>query len=155
MPRLVIVMDTDLPPEIVREALIDFSPRRPELWPGIKESMYEVVELGDTWAIVREGTGGPVWSRERYDWSEPGRVVWTVVESGFSRPGDFIAADISPRSGGGSRIELDWNRHGTHFTAKVIVGLIALLRGLPVKRSFQAGLKAIAAQVVTGGLKVG
>ena len=151
MARRIIVIESDLPPELVRAALIDFSPRRPELWPGINASMYEVVEIGDTWAVVREGTGGPVWSRERYDWSSPDRVVWTVVESGFSRPGDFVAASIYDRAGGGSRIELDWQRNGTHLMAKVIVGVISLLRGFPVKRSFEMGLRAIAAARLAAG----
>ena len=154
MARLLIIINSDLPPEQVREALIDFSPRRPELWPGINASMYEVVELGDTWAVVREGTVGAVWSVERYDWSSPNRVVWTVQESGFSRPGDYVAASILSRAGGGSRIELEWEKHGTHLTSRLIVGLIALLRGFPVKRSFQVGLRAIAASMVSGATGV-
>jgi len=146
------VIESSLPPEVVRAALIDFSPRRVELWPGLRADMYEVVEIGDTWAVVREGTGGPVWSRERYDWSSPDRVVWTVEESGFGRPGDFVAAAISGRDDGGSRIELDWQRNGTHLMARVIVGVISLLRGFPVKRSFEAGLRAIAAARVLSGV---
>ena len=152
MARAIIVIESSLPAEVVRAALIDFSPERPTLWPGINPGFYEVFEIGDTWAIVREGTGGPVWSRERYDWSDPSRVVWTVVESGFSRPGDYVAASIAGREGGGSRIELEWEKHGTHLVARLIVGLIALMRGFPVKRSFEMGLRAIAAARVLSGV---
>ncbi len=153
MSRVIIVIDTDLPAEAVHAALIDFSPRRPELWPSITPSTYEVYEIGDTWAEIREGSGdGSSWARQRYDWSQPGRVIWTVVESGYAMPGDFTAADISERDGGGSRIRLEWQRRGTHLTAKLMVGMIALMRGLPVKRSFEAGLKAIAAARLLSGV---
>jgi hypothetical protein len=38
--------------------------------------------VADTWADIREGYRGPIWWRERYDWSVPDTIKWTAVESG-------------------------------------------------------------------------
>jgi hypothetical protein len=35
-------------PDAIRAALLDFSERRPELWPGLPADQYEVYEVGDT-----------------------------------------------------------------------------------------------------------
>ena len=63
-------------------ALTDFSLERPETWPTLDPAKYEAIELGDTWATVCEGGRRPsIWARERYDWSDPTKVTWTVQES--------------------------------------------------------------------------
>ena len=38
-------VETAVEPARVRAALLDFSPRRPEIWPGITPSLYEVYEV--------------------------------------------------------------------------------------------------------------
>jgi hypothetical protein len=80
-------MRTSLAPEHLMGAMLDFTERRPDLWPGLAPKFYQVYEVGDTFAVIREGTAGPpfsVWARERYDWSTPWRVSWTVEESNLS-----------------------------------------------------------------------
>ncbi len=145
MAHLEFDIESNVAPERILAALVDFSERRPDLWPGLNPKEYRVYEVGDTWADVREGNGGPIWARERYDWSRPGNVTWTVQESGFSRPADFVSADVAPRNGGGSRVHVVWERHATTLPARAIVLLIRLLRGMPVRRSIAAGLDRIAA----------
>jgi hypothetical protein len=58
-------------PEGVVEALTDFSPRRPELWPAIDPKVYHVHELSESFALVTEGTDvmGGVWATELYEWA--------------------------------------------------------------------------------------
>ncbi len=142
MARVEFDIATEVPPEKIIGALTDFTERRPELWPGLKAKEYRVYELGETSAVVREGNGGQVWARERYDWSTPGVVRWEVVESGFCAPGGFVEVKIDP-SGGGSRIHVTWERQPTTFAARLIVGLIVLTRGAPVKSSIKKGLDRI------------
>jgi hypothetical protein len=149
MARLELDIDTDVAAERVLSALTDFSDRRPDLWPGLKLEEYEVYDVGDTWAEVREGSGGAIWARERYDWSRPGNVTWTVQESGFSQAGDFVSVQVEPRSGGGSRVHVLWSRRGKNLLGRVTVALIVLLRGGPVKGSIMAGLKRIQAESAT------
>jgi hypothetical protein len=145
IPRVEIELESRAPPERVIAGLTDFTERRPELWPGLNARMYRVYEVGDMWADVREGNNDKIWARERYDWSTPGTVGWTVQASSFSATGDFVEAVISERAGGGSRIHVTWSRHGKTLVAKAMVALIVLSRGFPVKQSVMAGLRRIEA----------
>jgi hypothetical protein len=133
-------LESSLPPERIIEGLTDFSLRRPDIWPGLKRNLYEVYEIGDTWAIVKEGSGGSIWARERYEWATPGTVTWTVEESGFCSPGSFVSAEVTPREGGGSRIHVTWERTPTTFSARLLLPMIVLTRGAPVKSSIKKGL---------------
>jgi hypothetical protein len=149
MARLEFDMGSDLPPERIIAALTDFTPRRPDIWPGLKRELYEVYEIGETSALVKEGSGGSIWAKERYDWSRPGVVRWEVLESGFCSPGSFAQAEIVPRDGGGSRIHVTWDRRATRFGMRLLLGLIVLTRGAPVRSSIRKGLARIAAQPAT------
>ena len=145
MPAPVIFdVETSLSPETVRTALLDFTDRRPQLWPGLSEKLYKVYSVGPTEAEIQEGTASPgmeVWARERYDWSKPGVVRWTVVHSNFSAPGSYVQATFHDRPGGGARITIEWNRTGSNFKGRLMVGLIRLIRAQPVKASFEMALR--------------
>ena len=145
MPRIEVDVESSASPERVIAGLTNFTERRPELWPGLNPKKYRVYEVGDTWADVQEGNNDMIWARERYDWSTPGTVRWTVQESSFSTTGDFVEAVVSAKSAGGSRIHVTWSRHGKTLVAKAMLALIALSRGLPVKQSVMAGLRRIEA----------
>jgi hypothetical protein len=141
-------VDTTLPPERVRAALIDFSDRRPDIWPGIDRSLYEVYEVGETTADIKEGTrmpGTTIWAREHYDWSEPDTVRWTVVESNFSAPGSRVIATLHPAEGGGTRIHVDWKRSPTSFVGRVAMILIVATRGRPIGASIEKALRRLEA----------
>ena len=143
MPRVDLDVETRVPPERVQAALLDFSERRPELWPGITPSLYHVYEVGETSAEIKEGTkmpGGAFWARERYDWSTPGLVTWTVRESNFCAPGSYVSAAISQRGDGGSLIHITWNRTPTTFGGRVATKLIAMTKGRPVAASFRKAM---------------
>jgi len=142
--RIEFDLRTEALPEAVRAALLDFSERRPERWPGLPRDQYAVYEVGDTWAEIREGYRGPIWVRERYDWSEPGRIVFTAVDSGFAMPGSHVVVEIEPAEGGGSTVHVTWVRTGKGWFGKVFVGLMALARGYAVRRSIQSELDRVA-----------
>lgn len=146
MARLQFDIDTDVPPERILAALTDFTENRPNLWPGLKRELYRVHGTGPTWADVNEGSGGPVWARERYDWSTPGTVTWTMQESGFASPGDYVTAVVTPIEGQGSRIHITWERHGRTLFGRLLVAMIVALRGRPVRQSIEAGLEKIGAE---------
>jgi Polyketide cyclase / dehydrase and lipid transport len=143
MARVELDIDTPLSPEKVLSGLTDFSERRPEIWPGLHPSLYEVRSLGGTWAEVKEGSrlpGMTVWAVERYDWSVPDTVTWTVKESNFSAPGSSVSAQVRPCPGGGSRIHVTWNRTGVGFKGRMIVGMVKLSGAKPVAASIKQGL---------------
>jgi hypothetical protein len=144
MARFEFDIRSEASPEAVRAALLDFSEHRTELWPGLPAAQYEVYEVGDTWAEIREGYRGPIWWRERYDWSVPDRIRWTAVESGFGTTGSYVVWEIEPDGGGGSRSHITWDRQGKTVFGKLFVGLLVLMRGVPIRQSFEMGLARIA-----------
>jgi len=146
MPKVELDFDTRLAPELVKGALLDFSAGRPEIWPGITPSLYEVYSVEETSADIREGTkvpGGVFWAREHYDWSTPGLITWTVRESNFCTAGSYVSAAIAPRAGGGSSIHLTWNRTPTTFTGRVAAFMIKATRGRPLRASMEKAFKKI------------
>jgi hypothetical protein len=148
MPKVEMDVTTDVDPTAVRAALVDFSSRRPEIWPGITSDLYKVYELGETSALVQEGTRSPgivVWAKERYDWSDPATVRWTVEDSNFCAPGSYVAATIAAREGGGSQVHIEWNRTPTTFGARIMSLLIQLSNGRPVAASFRQGMSRVEA----------
>lgn len=149
MPRVEVVVDCGVSPATVREALLNFSPSRPDIWPGIYAPLYEVYEIGDTYADIREGSkapGGAIWAKEHYDWSDPEAVTWTVRESNFCAPGSYVSARITPKGSGGSRIQITWNRTPTSMAGRVAAFLIVATRGAPVASSLRMGLKRLEAK---------
>jgi len=145
---------TPLSPERVIGALTDFSERRPEIWPGLHPSLYEVHSVVDTWAEVKEGSRAPgmtVWAIEYYDWSIPDTVTWTVKESDFCTPGSSVSAQVRPGPGGGSRIHVTWNRTGVGFKGRMLVRIIKLSGGKLVAASIKAGLDKMRKQQPQSG----
>ena len=146
LSKLEFDVETFLTPEHVRSALLDFSDRRPEVWPNLSRKYYEVYSVGDTEADVREGSEMPgmtIWAREHYDWSQPHIVRWTARESTFCTPGSYMQAAIYPRYSGGTRVHVEWDRVGTGIRGKLLVGLIRALRGKPIRSGLQASLRAL------------
>ncbi len=144
MPHVEVDVNTALPPERVRDALLDFTDRRPEIWPGLERSLYEVYEVGKTTADIKEGStlpGMTTWAREHYDWSDPDTIRWTVVESNFCTPGSRVYATLHPEAGGGTRIHIDWNRTATTFGGRVVMFLITATKGKPLAMSVEKALR--------------
>jgi hypothetical protein len=153
VPKVDIAIETTLPPDTVRGALLDFSERRPDIWPGLTRELYEVYSVGEQTADVKEGTKmpvGAVWARERYDWSRPDTIRWTVQQSNFCTPGSYVEAKLSPRADGGTHIDVHWERTGTSLMGKVATRLIAATNGKPVKASVEKALRGLEA-VSPGG----
>jgi len=143
MPKVELDIETSASSEAVRAALLDFSDRRPEIWPGIDPSLYEVYAVGDTFADVQEGSkmpGTSIWAKEHYDWSTSGLVTWTVQESNFCAPGSYVSAAIAPRRDGGSRIHVIWNRTPTSMVGRLATVMIQLTGGKPIAASMRKAL---------------
>ena len=116
MPRVRVVEESSASPEQVLEAARDFSARRAELWRDVYVEHMTIHDRGETWAVVTEGNPWPrpfglVWERLRYDWSEPGAVKGTVIESNLFKPGSAWEIRASPRDRDGSRVEILAVRH--------------------------------------------
>jgi hypothetical protein len=137
MTKIEIDFKTRLPPDQVVEALTDFTPRRPDIWPGLAREFYEVYSVGDGSAEVQEGSSKPVkvWAKERYDWSTPGTVTWTVKESNFCTPGSFVSARAGAAADGGSIIHLTWERFPSNMKGRTLI-LMMKIFGPKILRTY-------------------
>ena len=112
-------------PDQVVELMTDFSPNRPHRWPASSVTAFEVYRVGDTDADIREGQDFPkLWATWHYDWSVPGSVTLTVVESGALAAGSFMTLTTTP-AGGTSSVHGVWEQ-----TSKNVIALagITLMR---------------------------
>ena len=158
MPKVELDVETSVSPERARAALLNFSDRRPEIWPGIEPSLYEVYSVAETAADVKEGSKMPgmsVWAVEHYDWSDPDLIVWTVRESNFCAPGSYVSAAITARPGGGSQVHITWNRTPTSFGGRVATLLILATKGKPVAASFRQAMKKLESVRTSTGMRCG
>ena len=120
-------VESDVAPDLIRQALLDFTDRRPDIWPQLDARTYKVHWVGETSAEVTEGSPFPkVWSREHYDWSHPTTITWTAVDSNFCTPGSHISMDITPNAARGSRVAVTWDRTAANLRGRVNLAVIAI-----------------------------
>jgi hypothetical protein len=107
------------------------------VFPAVSTKRLEVHELKDTSADVTEATrAGPIvnWERCDYNWSEPGVVTATVIDSNvYAFPGSSWEIKAAP-SDGGSQVEMLWVREFKRSPRGRIFGT---LFGLIGNRLFQ------------------
>jgi hypothetical protein len=136
-------LDTPLSVEAVADALVDFSPRREVVWKETCDpAVYRVHAVGADWAEVTEGVSY-AWSRERYDWSVPGVVTLTQLESNIAEPVGSIRYAISSLPDGGARIVCDRYRVFRGSRGR-LMGTFMVLFGPRILRSqFRGSLKRV------------
>lgn len=146
-------LETKATPDQSFRAFTDFTDRRTEIWrESLDPAKYEVREVGDTWAVVKEGTASPaLWAVERYEWSRPTSVRWKALESNFCRPGSGVELTIAPGSDGGSRVQATWHRSSRGVTGLVIVPLIRLIGPRTFPRDWAKVLDRFADSESTSG----
>jgi hypothetical protein len=105
-------VESPLEPETVLRALVDFSERRPQLWPAIDPNVYRVHDVSDSSALVTEGTDfmGGIWATELYEWNGSNTVRATIQESNLWHPGGTWELTARPREGGGCFLEVKRDR---------------------------------------------
>lgn len=129
MAKVTYTVETHLDPKVVWDALIEFGPRRAELWPDLSPSSFKVLERGPNWARVREGTASlGIWSIERYEWAEP-VIIATVEEANASQSGGTWRMEVRPRPRGGSILTISIDRKAKGFTGHIIHGLFQVTNG--------------------------
>ncbi len=109
-----IALETNLSPQTVLDAALDFSmPRRSRIFNAVQPKYFIVHSVGEHRADVTEGTrAGPIvnWERCEYDWSQPGLVVATVKATNiYAIPGsiwELTATSID----GKTHVHLTWTR---------------------------------------------
>jgi hypothetical protein len=120
---------TDRDPKVVWDALTEFGPRRAELWPDLSPSDFKLLDRGESWARVREGTASlGIWSIERYEWEYP-VITATVEEASAAQTGGTWRMEVQPRTGGGSVLTVKMDRRAKGFVGHIIHGLFQVTSG--------------------------
>lgn len=129
MAKVTYSVESRLTPQAVWEALTEFGPRRAELWPDLSPADFKVLERGESWARVREGTSSlRIWSIERYEWNYP-VITATVEEANASQSGGTWRMEVRPGANGGSVLTIALNRKAKGFTGHIIHGLFQVTNG--------------------------
>jgi hypothetical protein len=124
MPTVRFQVTSDLPPDRVLGALIDFSDRRPAIWPNIDSAHFRVHELGPGWADVTEGNV-LAWERNRYEWNAgAGEVTVTSVESDTWAPGSQWHYQVQPGVAGGTQVDVMVVRNGRGLRGRLLGALV-------------------------------
>ena len=138
MPTFTFRLDVRDPPATVIGKMVDFSERRPEIWPNLTARLFRVHSLGDRTADVTEGTallGLEVWERLTYEWTDT--VVRSVVTDGSHyRPGGTVEFRVEPH-GHGSRIYNHYDRRTKTILAWCLGAFLQLTNGAVIKRAFR------------------
>ena len=116
---------TTATPDQVVELMTDFSPNRPHRWPASSAKAFEVYHLGETEADIREGQDFPkLWATWHYDWTTPGSVTLTIVDSDAMQAGSFMSLAATPTAEGGSSVHVVWDHTSKNFTG--FIGVTAM-----------------------------
>ena len=129
MAKVSYSVETELDPKVVWDALTEFGPRRAKLWPDLSPASFKVLERGQDWALVREGTARlGIWAIERYEWA--GQVITaTVQDSNAAQPGGTWRMEVRPRHGGGSIVECAMDRRARGVVGHLIHAVFQVTNG--------------------------
>ena len=143
MPTIRFQVFTDLPPDRVLDALIDFSDQRPIVWPKIDRSHFRVHGQGPDWAEVTEGNA-LAWERNRYEWNAAaGEVTVTAVESDTWAPGSQWRYRLASTPSGGTDVQVTVVRNGRGPRGMLIGALIAWFG----RRNLRSDMEKVLARV--------
>jgi polyketide cyclase/dehydrase/lipid transport protein len=126
--KVTYTVKSDLPPQVVWDALTEFGPRRAELWPDLSPS-YKARERGEGYAVVRESTDSiGIWVVERYEWSYP--VITAIAqESNVVHQGGIWRMEVAPGGNGGSVLTIHMDRRAKGFVGHLIHAVFQVTNG--------------------------
>jgi hypothetical protein len=136
VPTFTFELDVRDPPAKVMEAHLDFSERRPRIWPNLTARLYEVHEVGDGRADITEGTALPgldIWERCTYEWTDS-EIRMVLTDGRIFRRGGTVEMRVEPQ-GSGSRIHVDYHRRSKTLVGRTVGALLQLTGGAPIKSS--------------------
>lgn len=133
------------PPGRFIAALVDFGPRRGEIWGNSDPQHLVVHDRGETWAEVTERStaAGGIWQRLRYDWGTPGVVTLDVLDSNAFGPGSRWTYELEPDGSGGTNIDLTVVRVPNTAKGRLLDVLLSLSGGLFFARDLRRSVRTL------------
>jgi hypothetical protein len=126
MPTITLTQQTTATPEQFVAGLTDFGPGRAELFPNSADADLRVHDRGEEFADVTEGSGG-IWERLHYDWSDPGRVVLTTVDSNVWGGSSGHTYTFTKHADGTTLVHAEVVREGKNLKGKLLGLSLGLL----------------------------
>jgi hypothetical protein len=125
--------------------LTDFGPGRSELFGNSADSYLEVHSRTETTADVTEGSGG-VWERERYDWSDPDRVVITTTDSNLWGGDSGHTYTFRRNADGTTDIDYVVVREGKNLKGRFLGVVLGTVGKGVLRKAFRNSIKALEAR---------
>jgi len=136
---------TTATPEQYIAGLTDFGPGRSELFGNSADSYLEVHSRTETTADVTEGSGG-VWERERYDWSDPDRVVITTMDSNVWGGASRHTYTFTRNADGTTDIDYVVVREGKNFKGRFLGLVLRTVGKSKLEKAFHGSVHAVEAR---------
>jgi hypothetical protein len=148
MTTITVTEKTTATPQQVLDALIDFGPRRSEIFRFSQPEFLVVHDRGDTWADVTEGSndGGGAWERLRYDWSNPTDIVLTTTDSNVWGKNSGHRYTLTKNSDGTTSVHLVSVRQGISAKGRLLGALLPVFGTNFIGKSLRTTLRAIEAR---------
>lgn len=129
MAKVAYSVTSDLSPQVVWDALTEFGPRRADLWPDLSPTSFKVLDQGENWARVREGTASlGIWSIERYEWTYP-VITATVEQANAAQSGGTWRMKVQPGPSGGTLLAIKMDRRAKGVVGHIVHGLFQVTNG--------------------------
>ena len=136
---------TTATPEQYIAGLTDFGPGRSELFGNSADSYLEVHSMNETTAVLTEGSGG-VWERERYDWSDPDRVVITTTDSNTWGGDSGHTYTFTRNADGTTEIDYAVVRDGKNFKGRFLGLVLRTVGKSKLEKAFRDSVQAVEAR---------
>ena len=129
-------------PEQYVAGLTDFGPGRSKLFGNSADAYLKVHHRDRSQADVTEGSGG-VWERLRYDWSDPGRVVLTTIDSNVWGGASGHTYTFTRRPDGTADIDVVVVRDGKNVRGWLLGLVLGTVGKRVLERAFENSVKAV------------
>jgi hypothetical protein len=146
MTTITLHQPTTATPEQFVAALTDFGPGRKQLFPNSSDDSLRVHERGETFADVTEGNGG-IWERLRYDWSDPGHVVLTTIDSNLWGGRSGHTYTFSEQADGTTVVHAEIVRDGKNLKGRLLAAVLVLVGKQVLGGAFTKTVRAVEARV--------
>ncbi|MFD7416003.1 SRPBCC family protein [Kitasatospora purpeofusca] len=136
---------THATPEQFVACLTDFGPGRRELFGNSADEYLKVHTMGSDRADVTEGSGG-IWERLHYDWSDPHRVVMTIVDSNIWGGASGHTYTFTPLPDGTTRLDAVVVREGKNLRGRLTGLLLGSVGKGVLAKALKNTVKAVEAR---------
>lgn len=135
---------TSTPEEFIA-GLTDFGPGRAKLFSKSSDAYLNIHRHGPHQADVTEGSGG-VWERLVYDWSDPGYVKLTTIDSNMFGGASGYTYTLRRLLNGTTDVDIVIVREGKNLRGRVLSALLGTVAKPVLRKAFVKSVKAIEAR---------